>query len=105
MEYYEVKEWLDAIVDIVRKQHQLETLTNFIKTHSVEDSYFLHAGINIISDIMKIPISCKETKDIGIRFPYRYSFQYRGIDFVQLEEKPLEGGYYGAGRKPHGSRQ
>lgn len=94
MEYYEVKEWLDSIVEVIRKQHQLETLTNSIKTHRVDDNCFLHSGIQIISDVMRIPLSFKELNPNESRFPYRYSFLYRGIEFVQLEEKPLFGGYY-----------
>lgn len=91
MEYYEVKEWLDGIVDTIRKQHQLEVLTTSIKTHSVEDKYYLHSGIDIVSDVMKIPLVFKDVSGDSYSFKYRYSITYRGIEFVQLAEKLLEG--------------
>lgn len=95
MEYYEVKEWLDSIVDVIRKQHQLETLTNSIRTHYVDDSYYLSIGIDIVSDIMRLPLFSENREGKDEVYPYHYWIEYRGIKFIQFNEKPLEGGYYG----------
>lgn len=96
MEYYEVKEWLDAIVDTIRKQHQLETLTTSIRTHYVDDAYFLSKGIEIVSDIMRLQLYSEKREGKDVTYPYHYWIKYRGIKFLQYNEKPLDGGYHGA---------
>lgn len=92
MEYYEIRKWLDDIVDTIESQQKLQYFNSLIRTHSVGSDYYISEGLNIISDVLKIPICHKEVNSSFAN--HRYSIVYRGVEFIQLEENPLEGGYY-----------
>lgn len=89
MGYSEIKEWLDSIVDTIERQKELVVFNSEIETHRPGDYYFIYRGIEIIADQMGIPLEHSEKKDEKWR--HKYSFVYRGIEFLQFEEKPLEG--------------
>lgn len=89
MGYWEVKNWLDAIVETIQKQKQLVHLNSSIVTHEPHDYYFLSKGIEIIADVMGLNLDYEV--DESSKFPHKYGILYRGIVFQQYEEEPLEG--------------
>lgn len=89
MEYYEVRNWLDAIVETIERQKQLVQLNSSIKTHNPRDFYWISTGIEIIADVMGLKLDC--TVKENTNYPYQYTLLYRNIEFVQSEDKPLEG--------------
>lgn len=92
MEYDEIKEWLDSIIDTIERQRELVIFNSEIETHKPDNYYFIYRGIEIIADQMGIPLEHHERDDEKWR--HKYSFIYRGIEFLQFEEKPLEGVSY-----------
>lgn len=89
MEFSEVKDWLDAHVDIIEQEKQLMHLNSSVRSLHPMELIFLDTGIEIIADIMGLELECTVNEDRN--YPYRYAIVYRNIEFVQGELKPLEG--------------
>lgn len=89
---FEIREWLDAIVDTIKKQERLSDFNKSIKFSEPESAYHVYFGIEIVADLMGLQLKCDF--DNRIELPYCYSFSYRGIEFRQYEAKPLEGCEY-----------
>lgn len=89
MEYYEVRKWLDDIVETIERQKQLMQLNSSIKTHNPHDYYWISTGIDIIADVMVIKLDCTVDEDTSNH--YHYTLLYRNIEFTQWNDKPLEG--------------
>lgn len=88
MEYENIKEWMDRQVDRTREQTASKDFNNRIRT-SADGNVMFYEGIDIVADIMGIPLAEEIREDA--RFRYRYSFLYREIEFLQYEKQRLPG--------------
>lgn len=84
MEYEQVKEWLDKLVDNINQQFTLQNFNNQIRTYTPDKYIFIHEGIDIIADVIGVELSENVTEGT-----YRYSLIYRGIEFLQTEKERL----------------
>ncbi len=88
MEHRKIKAWLDAWVDDIEKRRTLVNFNSQIKTHELHDYIFLSKGIDLVASAMGINLK-EDFKEEEREFPYRYSFTYRGIEFIQYERERL----------------
>ena len=82
MEYADIKKWLDALVDNLNQRKELICFSNSIKTHKPDDSIFIE-DIFVVADIMGIELNERNVGE-GDRFNWEYSFNYRGVKFMDL---------------------
>lgn len=87
MEYTEIKDWLDKLVDNLQQQNELVVFNNQIKTFYPNNYILISSGIELIAEIMGICLTEIINKDR--KFPYIYHFMYKGICFKQIEEERL----------------
>ena len=88
MEYANIKEWLDKLI---QNKEELKKLVNFnsrISTYYVDNSIPINDHIEEISDIMgaKLIEKIKKKED---EF-YHYHFMYKGYRIHQLSEERIE---------------
>ena len=88
MEYAEVKEWLDKLVANIIETESLYNFNEQIRVCRPGLTIHMFTGIDIVADVMGLELreDYEEDKD----FPYRYSFEYKGNKFIQIEEERLE---------------
>lgn len=80
MDFENIKAWLDDIVDTIEHLNSLSTIgTSIIGAASV-DSYLIHKGIDVVADVMGIPMEEKELESPSY-FTKERRFCYRGIEF------------------------
>lgn len=86
MEYAEVKEWLDRLV---QNYNELKELKEFNTSVSICTASYVQIfkGIDIIADIMGFHLSEKDYETSEFR--YEYSFMYEGIKFLELCEERM----------------
>lgn len=80
MEYENVKEWLDALVDNLEQRNTLTRFNNSIRTHKPDD-YIPIEDIFLVADIMGIELKERNVENSD-QFNWEYSFEYRGIKFM-----------------------
>ena len=98
MDYVQMKQWLDALVDNLEEQGRLVDFNNRIRTHLPDKSIFLY-GVDEVADIMGIELQEREfEKDPDCKFAYEYFFIYRGIKFKDYVYERIER-FAGADRK------
>lgn len=86
MEYAEVKEWLDRLVQNYNELHELKLFNTSVSLCTA--SYVqLFKGIDIIADIMGFHLTEKDYETSEFR--YEYSFMYEGIKFLELHEERM----------------
>lgn len=84
-----MKAWLDEIVDIVRRERDVECFSNNISLCNVCKYYTqFYQGIDIVADVMGLDLHESQRDDEKYR--YEYSFTYKGVYFTQIEEERLE---------------
>lgn len=88
MEYENIKDWLDKLVDNRNEAIALTVHnTSILTTTCDSERIHLYKGIDIVADVMGLPL---EEKYFNDECPYMYTFRYRDVMFVQLSEKKLK---------------
>ena len=87
MEKEKIKEWLDAVVDLDRKRRRLASLCSGIQLCSSREDTQLHTGIEKIAEAMGLELQHCVEEDR--EYPHRYKTVYRGVEFVQVSDKPV----------------
>lgn len=87
MEYAEVKEWLDRLVQNYNELHELQEFNTSVSICTGCDGVQLFKGIDIVADVMGFSLTEKD-EEIG-QFRYRYSFMYEGVEFFELFEERM----------------
>lgn len=87
MEKGKIKEWLDAIVDLDLKRRQLASPVGDIQLCSSREDTQLHTGIEKIAEAMGLELQHCVEEDR--EYPHRYKTVYRGVEFVQVSDKPV----------------
>lgn len=101
MNYVQMKQWLDALVDNLEEQGRLVDFNNRIRTHVPDKAIFL-IGIDEVADIMGIELQERRlSEDLKSRFKYEYSFMYRGVRFRDYFYERIER-FAGTDRKSDG---
>lgn len=98
MEYAEIKDWLDAIVDSIEHQKSLVNFNSRVRTCHPDD-FVLITGIAFVADEMGVPLNVEYWDE---RDKFKYSFIYRGIEFMDILPCRLEELNAGANRKSDG---
>lgn len=80
MDFENIKAWLDDIVDTIERLNGLMTLNTSIIGASHVDSYLISKGIDVVADVMGIPVEEKELENPSY-FTKERRFCYRGIEF------------------------
>lgn len=89
MEKCEIKAWLDEIIETIKKQNQLRDLNeNIASIPASDDAYLISKGIEIVADAMGLELVYEYKEDC--EFMHRYTFEYKGVFFIQLEKNKLE---------------
>lgn len=86
MEYQEIKDYLDNLIRVYKESRAAESFNSEIKaiTVSYKEMIHIHKGIDILADVMGIPLEVEERDDAEFRF--EYSFKYRDFLFFQIEK-------------------
>lgn len=82
-----IKDWLKDLVEIKTRMKDICCFDSGIRTIYPDDSIHISCGIDRISDMAGIELVEKETNYED--YPYRYSFEFMGMEFYQLSEKRL----------------
>lgn len=88
MEYENIKDWLDKLVDnrneaIALTVHNASIWTTTCDSERIQ----LYKGIDIVAGFMGLQL---EEKYINDEYPHMYTFRYRDVEFVQLSGKKLK---------------
>lgn len=96
MDYESVKERLDRLVNLSKEALSISDFNSIFKT--CLDSCFssgihVFSGIREIAEIMGLELKevNRDTDEISHDFPWKYSFEYGGVVFFQLEKERLLG--------------
>lgn len=81
-------EWLDARVDIYKRDKETANFNNQISAINVTSYVQISSGINLIADIIGVKLKLEKLKNVT--YKYRYSFVYKEIEFAQVSNVPLE---------------
>lgn len=84
-DYIGVRAWMDKLVDMVRDYKTLKYYNNQISTCNSFDSVQIYKGIDILADVMDLPLNESETQDK--EYPYNYSVFYHGVRFYQISKR------------------
>lgn len=84
-----VKDWMDTIVNTVLVQKENMEFCNQIKMLPPDNAYFFDTGIEVVADLLGVPLEYEYQKDRS--YPHIYTFVYREVTFKQVEQQPLEG--------------
>lgn len=87
MEKEKIKEWLDAVVDIDRKRRGLASPGSGIQLCWSREGTQLHTGIEKIAEAMGLELQHRVEEDR--EYPHIYKTVYRGVEFVQVSDKPV----------------
>ena len=98
MEYAEIKDWLDAIVDSIEHQRTIACFNSQISMANPHD-FVLISGIHFVADLMEIPLNVEY---VEMNDKFKYFFEYRGIEFYDFYPCRLEDLDAGADRKSDG---
>lgn len=88
MEYTKIKEWMDKLVDNINGRKVLKDFNNRIMT-AQSDDVLVYEGIDIMASVVGKVL--KEEKVDCTAMQYRYSFEYRGINFETFERQRRAG--------------
>lgn len=89
MEYEKIRDWLDKLAELQKEQQQLSFFNSQIATTCGLDDIQIHRGIEIVADVMGLSLT--ETFRKGYEYPYKYSFSYEGVLFIQISTERLPG--------------
>lgn len=100
MEYEQMKEWLDALIANAEQAMELEEFNSSIKASTSPFSFsrkiLIPRGIDIVADVMGIPLTEIElpADEVTYSHKYKYQFLYRDVLFFTYEKERLEGMAY-----------
>ena len=101
MDYIQMKQWLDALVDNLEEKERLMHYNSRISTHKPDRNMFLH-GVEEAADIMGIELQERELSQSSYcNCKYEYSFIYRDVIFMNYFHERIEK-FAGADRKSDG---
>lgn len=86
MEYADMKEWLDKLIQNLEERISLVEFNSRIRTYYVDKKIAITDHIEEIADV--IGIDLMEGKKNGKYF--YFFFMYKGCEFYQLREERLE---------------
>lgn len=87
MEYADIKEWLDGLVHDLENRDKMRVFNEQIKTVYPDDYIHMSCGIEIVAEKMGLDLTLSTRDDL--EFKYKYSFMYRGFEFLQLSKERL----------------
>lgn len=90
MEYEKIKEWLDLLVEDLKRDKEHADFNSQIFCSRGYDNNIPICGIGKIADIMKLSLNEEKEHGSEFGFNYRYSFEYAGVTFVGYECERLE---------------
>ncbi len=103
MDYIQMKQWLDALVDNLEEQERLVYYNSRISTYEPDRAMFLH-GVEEAADIMGIELRERELpENPQFSCKFEYSFIYRDVKFMNYFDERIER-FAGADRKSDGCR-
>ena len=88
MEYANIKEWLDKIIEAKEYLKSLEKFNSRIETYGPDIRIPIRYHIEEVADCMGIELK-EETHDFG-QYKYEYSFGYRGYKVFELRKRRLK---------------
>ncbi len=90
MEFKDVKEWLDANIELRKKLPEYEDFNEQIQLCGFGRKNTLHVfkGIDIIADVVGAELQQKEDWEDEER-PYYYYFMYEGFEVFQMSRERL----------------
>lgn len=88
MEFTDVREWLDAIIESKKKLESLQNFNNSISICSNSVAVHVYEGIEIMAGLLGEELRMKPFDDD--EYPYQYSFQYKEIEVFQLSKERIE---------------
>lgn len=90
MKYEEIKEWLDLLVEDLKRSREHANFNNQIYCCRGYDTTIPIVGIGMVADTIKLPLKEEAVKG-AFGFCYRYSFEYAGVTFASFTNERLEG--------------
>ncbi len=88
MEFADVKDWLDALIEDLKNRKAHIIFNNQIRTVSPMEKIQIYEGINVVADMIGAELGC--LSEYSDEYPYYYWFYYRGVKFFEIESVPLE---------------
>lgn len=87
LEAIHTKGWLDLQIRLHKEYEKSYELNDFVRAFIPCDYIILGKGADYITNLlgMELKEECTGYDD----FPFKYSFEYNGVEFVQLSEKQL----------------
>lgn len=83
-----IKDWLDAIVELRQRESQLKMFGSRLLL--LEESEKIH--VYSLIEFMAYAAGAELQEEVRYgKYPYRYSFIYKGIQFFQISEERLRG--------------
>lgn len=89
MEYAEIKEWLDRHVRHFKEGNELEQFNSQISALTWDTKIQMFSGIKLVADIMGLDLVKTVRKRKDVEYPYKYSFVYDGVMFIQLSKERM----------------
>lgn len=89
MEYEEMKEWLDKLVENERERGKLEFFNSEISTTGAMGTISFMHGIETVADVMGLELHKKALNE-DYHHGVAYDFEYGGIRFVQFDDSEVE---------------
>lgn len=87
MEYQEVKEYLDNLIQVREEAKSCECLNSSIQAIMISyPEIHMYSGIEIVADTMGIRLDSKKLRDGTMK----YFFTYSGTEFFQLGSSDSE---------------
>ena len=90
MDYVQMKQWLDALVDNLEEKERLVHYNRRISTH-MPDKYMFLYGVEEVADIMGIELQESELSESSYcDRKYEYFFMYRDVKFMNYFSERIE---------------
>lgn len=90
MDYVQMKQWLDALVDNLKEKERLMHYNSRISTH-IPDKYMFLDGVEEVADIMGIELHERELSESPYcDCKYEYFFMYRDVKFMNYFSERID---------------
>lgn len=87
LEAIHTKGWLDNQIRIHEERKKTYKLNDSVRLYIPEECIPMGSGTDYVTDLLGLELKEEPTGDS--RFPFRYSFEYKGTEFVQLSENRI----------------
>lgn len=84
------KDYLDVLVDFKKQEAELSHFGDRIELAGITQHVHVYKGIREMADAVGAKIK-EEFRENQIRYPYQYSFIYKGLTFLCLFEERMVG--------------